>query len=70
MCLKKLQPYTGLVTTQLYLGCGQLPTVGNEGLQEPPTKNAIILVVTVTGCGPHPNFIRQNSDLSRLIAPS
>ena len=38
-----------------YVGYGPLTvTVGNEGLWGSPTKNVIILVVTVTVRGPHP----------------
>ena len=41
----------------IYVGCGPLPvTVGNEGLWESPIKNVMILVVTVTGRGPHPSY--------------
>ena len=46
---KKLYEYT--------LGVPPHPeTVPNEGLQGFPTKNGIILVVTVTGKGPHPKY--------------
>ena len=40
------------------IGCGPLTvTVANEGLYGFPIKNAIILVVTVTGRGPHPIYV-------------
>ena len=43
-----------------YFGYGPLTvTVVNEGLQGSPTKNVIILVVTVTVRGPHPTYIND-----------
>ena len=45
----------------LHFGCGPFPvTVANKGLQGFPTKNGIILVVTVTGKGPYPTYTPVN----------
>ena len=45
----------------LYFGCGPLTvTVVNEGLQGSPTKNVIILVVTVTYLGATTQIILPN----------
>ena len=51
------QPKLCLKTIRIYFECTPHPeTVPNEGLQGFPTKNGIILVVTVTGKGPHPRY--------------
>ena len=51
------QPKLCLKTIRISLGVPPHPeTVPNEGLQGFPTKNGIILVVTVTRKGPHPKY--------------
>ena len=46
--------------------------VANEGLvRDPPTKNVIILVVTVTGRGNNPNQTKQKSPqtVTKIVTP-
>ncbi len=44
----------------VFLGLSPLPvTVANEGLYGSPTKNVIILVVTVTGRGDNPKYFYE-----------
>ena len=46
-----------LLSYLIFFGLSPLPvTVANEGLSGSPTKNIIILVVTVTGGGDNPKY--------------
>ncbi len=55
----------------IFIGCGPLPvTLANEGLQESPTKDVIIPVVTVTGRGVTPKIFTISNWFSNIEPPS